>query len=171
MFKKFLVIASLLFSFSAFADIDTSNLTDAQKADLQAQAAKISAQNIAQKSNNVLDEASKDPSKAMSLAATWGQQAATAAEGFAKALGIAAHELNINVNEFLSTPAGKLTAILIIWKVAGIGLVHLLWGITTFFVTGIITRILFTDCLLLKLNLLRKRISGEVLRLQKEFVF
>ena len=83
------------------------------------------------------------------MASTWGTQAAAAAEGFARALAIAAKELGVTINDFLNTPAGKLTAMLIIWKVAGTAIMHALYGL--FFVTvGLtITRMiymrLFTD--------------------------
>ena len=65
----------------------------------------------------------------LSMASEWGTQAATAAEGFAKALGIAAREIGVTVNEFISTPAGKLTAALIVWKVAGATLVSMMYGV------------------------------------------
>lgn len=45
----------------------------------------------------------------------WGQ----VAKEFAQAIGIAARELGVATNDFLGTPAGKLTAGLIFWKVAG----------------------------------------------------
>lgn len=38
---------------------------------------------------------------------------------FAKALGVAANELGVAANTFLDTPAGKLTAAFIAWKVMG----------------------------------------------------
>lgn len=41
------------------------------------------------------------------------------AQEWAKALGLAAKELGIAVDEFLDTDAGKLTAAVIIWQVAG----------------------------------------------------
>lgn len=41
------------------------------------------------------------------------------AKGFAEALGVAAKEMGIAVNDFLGSPAGVLTAILIMWKVMG----------------------------------------------------
>lgn len=36
---------------------------------------------------------------------------------FAKAIGVAAKEVGVATNEFLSTPAGKFTAVIIAWKV------------------------------------------------------
>lgn len=148
MFKKFIAVIALSLSFGAFAaqtTLDTSGLSDAQVAELKAHAAAIVA-DTAKKidPSSVLSSASKDPSTVMTLAATWGTQAAAAAEGFARALSIAAKELGVTVNDFLHTDAGKLTALLIIWKVAGAAIVHILYGI--FFVTvGLsITRMIYT---------------------------
>lgn len=45
----------------------------------------------------------------------WGPMA----KDFAQAIGIAAKELGIAANDFLDSPAGFLTAVLIVWKVAG----------------------------------------------------
>jgi len=72
----------------------------------------------------------------VTLAATWGNQLAAAAEGFAKALGIAAKELNVTINDFLKSPAGILTAIVIIWKVAGTTILKMMYG-TLFVVVGL----------------------------------
>lgn len=125
MFRKMLVsIALSVFAMTSFAGqtaIDTSGLTDAQIAELKA----VAAQKVA----DAAKPASADNITAgVTLAATWGTQAAQAAEGFAKAMGIAAKELNVSINEFLASDAGKLTAILIIWKVAGVGLIKMLYA-------------------------------------------
>ncbi len=68
----------------------------------------------------------------MKLASAWGTQAAAAAEGFAKAIGIAARELGVTVNEFLKTDAGKLAALIIVWKMIGASLVKLVMGLLIF---------------------------------------
>ena len=137
-----MVTMALMTSATLFAaQIDDSNLTAAQTAELKAHAAKMSAQNLVEKSSNSLDSLS--PEKAMSLAATWGTQASVAAKGFAEALGVAARELNISVNDFLGTPAGKMTAVLIIWKVAGSAILHMLFGLS-FAITGmIVARVIY----------------------------
>lgn len=49
-------------------------------------------------------------------------------EGVAKALGAACKELSVNVNEFIQTPAGKLTTFLIVWKIIGKDIVGILGG-------------------------------------------
>jgi len=140
MFRKIFVGMALLCAATVYAGqtaVDTSGLTDAQIAEIKAIAAK--------KVSDVANKADmpKDPSAMFALASTWGPQMAQAAEGFAKALGIAARELNITVNQFLDSPAGKLTAALIIWKVAGAAFLKLMYGM--FFVTVgmIITRLIY----------------------------
>jgi hypothetical protein len=130
MFRKLVATVALALcaatSFAAQTSIDTSGLTEAQVAELKAHAAQV----VAQAAKGV--EAPSDPKQVtamVTLAATWGQQAAAAAEGFAKALSLAAKELGITVNDFLHTDAGKLTAALIIWKVAGAAFIKLLYGL------------------------------------------
>jgi hypothetical protein len=126
---KLLIAATLMAaSIAAFASttvIDTGNLSDSDVAELKAIAAQKAAEKAKQDSPSTL----KDVSSVATLAATWGNQAAVAAEGFAKALNIAAKELGVTVNDFLHTDAGRLTAALIIWKVAGTGIVHILFGL------------------------------------------
>jgi len=114
-------------SFASQTAIDTSGLSDAQVASLRAHAAKVVADAANQSAGNVVSSA-MNSGTVMTMAATWGQQAAMAAEGFAKALGIAAKELGVTVNDFLHTDAGKLTALLIIWKVAGAAVMKALYG-------------------------------------------
>lgn len=118
--KKFIfgIVLALAATFS-FGQIDTRGMTEPQIAALKAQAAQVAAENVKPIT----------PEKALTLASTWGNQAAAAAEGFAKAIGIAARELGVTVNDFLKTDAGKLTAALIIWKVAGATIIHMLYGI------------------------------------------
>ncbi len=131
--KKILVgLVLSLAAFAASADttaIDTSGLSAAQIAEIKSIAASKAADAAKVKAvNEGTAILPKDPGTMATLAATWGQQAASAAEGFAHALAIAAKELGITINEFLATPAGKLTAALIIWKVAGASIIHALYG-------------------------------------------
>lgn len=51
---------------------------------------------------------------------------AQVAEGFANAIGAAARQLNISVNEFITTPAGLITVGVILWKVIGVSVLKLL---------------------------------------------
>lgn len=53
---------------------------------------------------------------------------------FAEAIGVAAKELGIAANDFLDTPAGKLTAVVILWKVMGTEAGAILSYVTSFFV-------------------------------------
>lgn len=144
MFKKLIIAFVLLISFNAFSaqtNIDTSGLSDAQVAELKAHAAKIVADTATQASGGNITQ---NPSAALTIAATWGTQAAQAAEGFARAFSIAARELGVTVNDFLNTDAGKLTAALIIWKVAGAALTHLMFGCVFFIVGMSIVRVIYT---------------------------
>lgn len=111
--KRYLFLVAMLFAVSAYA-IDTKGLTPEQVANIEAAVAQAKQANTG---------------TTLTLASEWGQQAATAAEGFAKALGIAAREIGVTVNEFISTPAGKLTAALIVWKVAGATLISMAYGV------------------------------------------
>ena len=143
MFRNF--IAAMVFSlvaatsFAAQTQIDTSGLSEAQIAELNAKAALA----VAEAAANANAPAVKDPGALVTLAATWGPQMAAAAEGFAKALGIAARELNITVNDFLKSDAGKLTAILIIWKVAGTAAVKMLYTVFFVIVAQIVARVVY----------------------------
>lgn len=129
MFSKLtasLALAVCVISTPAYSlQIDSSGLTDAQMAQLKAQAAKIASDNAVQKSAGVTKE---DIGAVTTLASTWGTQAAQAAEGFARAITIAAKELGVTVNDFLKTDAGKLTAALIVWKVAGAAFVKIIYA-------------------------------------------
>ena len=132
--RKFIVTSILAIcavtSFAASTSIDTSGLSEAQVAEIKA----ITAKKVAEA---VKPATAESITAGVTLAATWGTQAAQAAEGFAKAMGIAAKELNLSINDFLKSDAGKLTAILIIWKVAGAALIKLLYG--AFFVAAGLT--------------------------------
>lgn len=149
MFRKIFVTSaiSLMALMSTVADavvIDTTGLTDAQVAALRAHAAQVVADTAAKANKDIAAKVAEDPGAVVSLASTWGQQAASAAEGFAKALGIAAKELNITINDFLKSDAGKLTAILIIWKVAGATILKLVYGILFLAVGLTMVRIMYT---------------------------
>lgn len=144
MFKKLiaslaLVVASAT-AFAGYTQVDTSGLSEAQVAELKATAAKAIADNA---KGVVSTEHVKDVGTAVTLAATWGQQAATAAEGFAKAIGIAAKELGVTVNDFLHTDAGRLTAAVIVWKVAGASIAKMLFAIALFFSCAIMVRVFY----------------------------
>lgn len=146
MFRKLLVIGALAFAAIGVnaATIDTSGLSDAQVAELKAIAAKKVAEQAAATAKPGSDVTPEKVTAGVALAATWGTQAAAAAEGFAKALGIAAKELNVTINDFLKSDAGKLTALLIIWKVAGAAIIKALYGVLFVTVGLIMVRVLYT---------------------------
>jgi hypothetical protein len=145
MFRKFVAVMALTLaaatSFAGQSTIDTSGLTEAQVAEIKAYAAK----QVADVARAAAQPATPEQVTAgVTLAATWGQQAAAAAEGFAKAMGIAAKELNVTINDFLKSDAGKLTAILIIWKVAGAAIVKSLYGLLFVTVGLTMVRVIYT---------------------------
>lgn len=102
--------------------INTDGLTAADVAALKAKAAAVAASNV--QTADPLKEKVADTTAVMTAAATWGQQAALAAEGFAKAIGIAARELNVEVNKFADTTVGKLVIAFIVLKVVGFKLFY-----------------------------------------------
>lgn len=62
---------------------------------------------------------------------------------FAEAIGVAAKELGIAANDFLDTPAGKLTAVVILWKVMGTEAGEVLSYFADFFVGSLMLIILW----------------------------
>ena len=147
MFRKMLAAAllsvAMIPAYAASTNIDVNGLSEAQVAELKAIAAKKVAETAA--AAGKADTPTPEKITAgVTLAATWGTQAAAAAEGFARAMGIAARELNLTINDFLKSPAGMLTAALIVWKMAGAAIMHALYG-TMFLVVGLtMVRIIYT---------------------------
>lgn len=148
MFRKMIAILALsvasVGAMAASANIDTSGLSEAQVAELKAIAAKKVAETAAQAAKPMADVTPEKVTAGVALAATWGTQAAAAAEGFAKALGIAAKELNVTINDFLKSDAGKLTALLIIWKVAGAAMMKAIYGVVFLAVGLTMVRMIYT---------------------------
>lgn len=141
LFLSFVIATFAGMSMASQTVIDTKGLSEAQVAELKAIAAKkvaetaVATQDPAQSSEKI--------TAGVTLAATWGTQAAAAAEGFAKALGIAAKELNVTINDFLTSPAGILTAGLIIWYMAGSTIMAALYGAIFLAVGLTIVRIIY----------------------------
>lgn len=122
-FKTAILLVALIAS-PAFAECDISNvsgLSDVAKQELkvQCQQAMLAAEQLA---TNPL--AGVDISNPERLS-EWG----LVAQEWAKALGIAANELGLAVDTFLDTDAGKLTAAIIIWQVAGETILGFIVGI------------------------------------------
>ena len=103
-----------LFALPAFA-CDFSgvpNLTAVQRASLEADC------KASQKANTTIPDSVADQLNAsVSPEALSGY--GKVAKEFAEAIGIAAKELGVAANDFLNTPAGKLTAVIIVWRVMG----------------------------------------------------
>lgn len=101
----------MLFAFSAFAavEIDTRGLTDAQKAQLVQQAEQMKTATPGTVADSV-------------------DQWVNIGEKMGKMLGGAAKEVGIAVNEFVQTPVGKMTAVLIVWNYMGSMIVHVVSG-------------------------------------------
>ncbi len=146
MFRKMIAILAISVAstgaIAASANIDTSGLSPAQVAEIKAIAAKKVAETAAAKPNT--EATAEKVTAGVALAATWGTQAAAAAEGFAKAIGIAAKELNVTVNDFLASPAGMLAAGLIIWHMAGAAIMSALYGVVFLTVGLIMVRMIYT---------------------------
>lgn len=137
MLKYIFAIFLSLFAVSALANIDTRGLPEQQIAELKSIAARAAADNAAEKRSGVtLAQVSEFTTK-------WGEQTSVAAEGFARALGVAAKELGVAANEFLSTDAGKLTALVIIWKVAGTSILSLIYAIFVLVVGLSVARVIY----------------------------
>lgn len=103
-----LVLALVSFNVSAITTTDLTgfnNLTDVQKAEI----AKTIAQTAAQNTKPSVEI--PDPEDF--------EKYARIGEGIAKSLGAAMKELNVQSNEFLTTPVGMITTGLIIYKVLG----------------------------------------------------
>ncbi len=126
--KHIVLLVSMLISFNVCA-IGTqdltgfSNLTDVQKAEV----AKLIAQTAAQNTQPAAPEipAPEDFEKYAKIG-----------EGIAKSLGAAMKELNVQSNEFLTTPVGMITTGLIVYKVLGEDVLDQVHGIIqSFFFT------------------------------------
>lgn len=116
--KKLLLMLALVSS-PVFADsiqLDTSNLTNDQKLEI----AKNIEQLKSQSTTNTLAEAEK-----------W----VGLGEKMGKVLGGVAKEVGVEVNDFVKTPVGTMTAGLIAWQYIGKTIVHLLGGL---FMVGVV---------------------------------
>jgi len=133
---KFLSTAILLIALiatPAFAECDISNvsgLTAVAKQEL-----KVACQQAMLKSKQIADNplAGVDVSNPEKLS-QWG----LVAQEWAKALGVAANELGLAADTFLDTDAGKLTAAVIIWHVAGESILGFLIGVPLLMVVMVV---------------------------------
>lgn len=104
----------LMFSV-AHADVNTSGLNETQKAELALQAAKMkeSFGSISTGTAVSVNDAAIDGVR------KWGTVSTEIAKGLVVGLAAAAKEANIAVNEFSQTPVGKVTTVIIVWKMIG----------------------------------------------------
>ena len=70
---------------------------------------------------------------------------ASVSKEFASSLGIAARELGIAANEFLASPAGVLTAIVIIWKVFAMNILGMFFIVSTMVIWMYMLRAVMTE--------------------------
>jgi len=104
------------------------NLTDAQKAELAATAAKMVAENTSDK----IDPAA--PGKSVAVVKQWVDIGTAIGSGLAAS----AKELGIAANQFAETPVGRFTVFLIAWHFIGGTLLHVFFALLWFFImTGI----------------------------------
>lgn len=113
-----LFITLALFSVSALAFADTivipEGLSDAQIAEIKAQATRLVADNLASPSVTAVLE---DPDVVLKYAQV--------GEAVAKGIGAAAKEMGVAANEFMGTSAGLLTVVLIVYHFIGAQLISL----------------------------------------------
>ena len=120
-----IILAFTMLCGNAMANtIDVSHLTKEQQAALDA----------------MVKNSNSSPKLDLATAGKWGAEMSQAAEGFARAMGVAARELGVAINDFLASDAGKLTAALIIWKIMGKGMLALMFGVILLIIS---TRIYF----------------------------
>jgi hypothetical protein len=117
------VLVLTLLTGSAYASqtsIDTSSLTDAQIAQLKADAAAIQATNLTTPALEITDSILDDPERITKYAEM--------GEAIAKGLGAAAKELGMAADDFLGTNAGMLVAILIVYNFIGAQMITMFVG-------------------------------------------
>lgn len=123
--KWFMLLALVTMPVFAAVQVDTSGLTDAQKATLVQQAEQMKAE--VQSPEGVAETVDK-----------W----VNVGERFGKMMGGAAKEVGMAANDFLQTPVGMLTAGLIIFNYVGGPIIHVTLGLLIFF-TGIVILLYF----------------------------
>jgi hypothetical protein len=134
------ILLSLMFALSAVGFVQLSiaddsveihtkaDLSEAQKADLAAQAAKMASENASLKST-----ATSVPAK-VEVVKQW----VDIGQAIGSGLAASAKELGIAANEFAQTPVGRFTVFLIAWHFIGSTLVHISFALLWLFLcTGI----------------------------------
>lgn len=125
----FLVTPVLTFAESQTTITTASGLTDEQKADLSAQAAKMVADNAS----------GATPSTKAKEFQQWVDLGTAIGSGLAST----ARELGVAANDFVKTPVGKLTAGLIVWHFVGSTLIHIGFGVLWLLTMGTVLYVLY----------------------------
>ncbi len=109
---RIVLLSLVLFASSLFAveKLDTDGLSAEQKAKIQLQIEQM--------------KRDEDKTKTIDVAKEYVQLG----EMIGKAFGSCAKELNVQVNDFITTPAGMLTISIICWKTIGRDMVHFGFG-------------------------------------------
>jgi hypothetical protein len=102
----------------AAAEIDCTNVNIAGMSSSDVERVRVACEAVADKLPTI-------PVVTPGQISEWG----TVAKDFAAAIGIAAKELGIAANDFLDSPAGTLTAAVILWHVAGATIWKLVVGV------------------------------------------
>ena len=118
--KSYLSAVALFLSFNVVAqvNVNTSGLTDVQKAEL----IKVAEQ---------MRKQQESPEAIVEKVDKW----VDVGERFGKMMGGAAKEVGIAVNDFVKTPVGMMTAGLIVWNYMGNMIVHVTVGLMILFTT------------------------------------
>lgn len=141
--KRIFLVVAMMFSSGAFAaygtcEIGNSGLPDAVVQKLKADCETLRLDQISKEALEKTTEKNA-PMITPERITGWAQ----VAEGFANAMGAAAKQLNISVNEFIKTPAGLITIGVILWKVIGVSILKFLAMYAVFVVTKRILQVLW----------------------------
>lgn len=113
-------VALALLATSAHAStVDTDGLNAAQSAKIEAEIAQTKADNVSQRVDKPVVQKVNE----------WVQ----VGQGVGAGLVSAAKELGVEANKFATTPLGQITVAIIIWKVMGADIVHLIIGLLWLF--------------------------------------
>lgn len=143
--RLFLALTLTMASFGAIAD-GTCNITGSGLPSAVVQKLKTDCENLRleQLKKEETDKSSPIPEVPFinpERMTGWAQ----VAEGFANAMGAAAKQLNVSVNEFITTPAGMITIGVILWKVIGTSILKLLAMYAVFLVCKRILQAMWKD--------------------------
>lgn len=116
--KILMALALALAATVSQAQIDTSNLTQAQIQELQAKASEMSGSKAAQVSKEVRTELG-----------AWGQMGTDLGVGLGRAIVSAAKEVGVAANEFAGTPLGKVATVVVVYKLIGQDILSILVGL------------------------------------------